>query len=308
MSDWQLKTPVAFIIFNRPDTTAQVFAEIAKAKPPKLLVVADGPRLDRLGEAEKCLATRAIIGQINWPCEVQTNFADTNMGCKERVSSGLDWIFEQVPEVIILEDDCLPEPSFFRFCEELLAYYRDDERIAMISGDNFQMGKMRGESSYYLSNYNHIWGWASWRRAWRHYDKNVIAWPDLQASGWLDNKVSLSAELGHWQQAFDGVYSGQIDTWDYQWTFAIWAHDMLSIIPNSNLISNIGFGLEATHTKTVNEYANMATKPLVFPLQHPETIIACVDADRFTSKKMFGGSLLVQVVKRIKHLMGKLMG
>src|SRR5512139_3287315 len=176
MSDWQLKTPVAFIIFNRPDTAERVFAEIAKARPPKLLVVADGPRANRSGEAEKCAATRAIIDRVDWDCEVLTNFSDTNLGCKNRVSSGIDWVFEQVPEAIILEDDCLPHPTFFRFCEELLERYRDDERIGMISGDNFQLGQKRTDASYYFSRYNHIWGWASWRRAWRHYDREASAW------------------------------------------------------------------------------------------------------------------------------------
>ena len=151
MSDWQLKTAVAFIIFNRPDTTELVFREIAKAKPPVLLVVADGPRLGHQEEPELCAATRAIIGRVNWDCEVLTNYSDVNLGCKLRVSSGLDWVFDQVEEAIILEDDCLPHQSFFQFCEELLSKYRDDERIAMISGNNIQLGRKRTKDSYYFS-------------------------------------------------------------------------------------------------------------------------------------------------------------
>ena len=121
MKNWQLNTPVAFLIFNRPHTTQRVFAEIAKARPPKLLVVADGPRNDRPGEAELCAQTRAIIDQVDWDCEVLTHYADKNMGCKKRIASGIDWVFTQVEEAIILEDDCLPEASFFQFCEENLA-------------------------------------------------------------------------------------------------------------------------------------------------------------------------------------------
>src|SRR6185369_14461868 len=171
MADWALTTPVAFIIFNRPDTTEKVFAEIARARPPKLLVIADGPRAGRAGEADRCAATRAIIDRVDWDCKVLTNYSDVNLGCKNRVASGIDWVFEQVPEAIILEDDCLPDPTFFRFCEELLIRYREDERISQICGANFQFGRKRSNDSYYFSRYNHIWGWASWRRAWQHYDR-----------------------------------------------------------------------------------------------------------------------------------------
>jgi hypothetical protein len=164
MIQWHVNTPIAFFIFNRPDTTARVFEAIRQAQPSKLLVVADGPRSTRPGEAEKCAATRAIIDQVDWECEVLTNYSDVNLGCRHRVSSGLDWVFEQVEEAIILEDDCLPHPTFFRFCEELLEWYRHDHRIVAISGDNFQNGHQSGEFSYYFSRYVHIWGWATWRR------------------------------------------------------------------------------------------------------------------------------------------------
>ena len=156
-NEWQLTTPVVFIIFNRPDTTAKVFEAIRQAKPPKLLVIADGARIDKPGEAEKCAAARAIINQVDWQCEVLTNYSNVNLGCRKRVSSGLDWVFEQVEEAIVLEDDCLPHPSFFQYCQELLEKYRDDERIMMISGDNFQFGNETTEYSYYFSRYGHCW-------------------------------------------------------------------------------------------------------------------------------------------------------
>jgi hypothetical protein len=165
MADFQLTTPVAFLIFNRPDTTAKVFEAIRQAKPPKLLVVADGPRPDRPDDIEKCKAARGVVEQVDWDCEVLRNYSDVNLGCKKRVSSGLDWVFNTVEEEIILEDDCLPHPTFFRFCEELLDYYRHDERIMVISGDNFQFGRNCTEYSYYFSRYNHCWGWSTWRRS-----------------------------------------------------------------------------------------------------------------------------------------------
>ena len=287
MSEWQLKTPVAFIIFNRPDTTERVFAEIAKAKPPKLLVIADGHRPTRAGEAEKCASSRAIIDQVDWPCEVLTNYSDVNLGCKNRVATGIDWVFEQVPEAIILEDDCLPDPSFFRFCEELLETYRDDERIAMISGDNFQFGVERGDGSYYFSRYMHIWGWATWRRAWRYYDRNASIWPIYRGSGYLKCNVSGEAEYKYWYKSFQAVYDGEIDTWDYQWTMAVWAQGMLSVMPNVNLVSNIGFGVDATHTVDESILANMSVEKMDFPLRHPVVRQANCEADSYTANLFF---------------------
>lgn len=299
MPDWKLQTPVAFIIFNRPDTTEKVFAEIAKARPPKLLVVADGPRANRSGESEKCIATRAIVEHVDWECEVLTNYSDVNLGCKNRVASGIDWVFEQVPEAIVLEDDCLPHPSFFRFCEELLEHYRDDERIGLISGDNFQFGRKRGEASYYFSRYNHIWGWASWRRVWHHYDRGAALWPAFRDGGWLDAVVSTPRERRHWTQAFSAVFENRLDTWDFQWTLALWSQGMVSVLPNVNLISNIGFGVDATHTHSESAYANMHVEAMEFPLRHPQVILPYREADAFTAQRLFSPSLPQQILQRM---------
>jgi len=286
MSGRPLRTPVAFLIFNRPDTTRRVFAEIARARPPKLLVVADGPRADRPDEAQRCVQARAIIEQVDWPCEVETHYADTNLGCRRRVSSGLGWVFERVPEAIILEDDCLPTQSFFPYCEELLERYREDSRIGMISGDNFQRGRRVGNGSYYFSKYTHIWGWASWRRAWRHYDVTASLWPQLLRSG-LFERMTLPGERDTWRAAFEGIHAGRIDTWDYQWTLAFWCHSMLAAMPQVNLISNIGFGEHATHTRSINEYANMPTQELRWPLVAPALTAADALADAYTAGHMF---------------------
>lgn len=304
MAGWQLRTPVALIIFNRPDTTERVFAEIAKARPPKLLVVADGPRANRPGEVEKCAATRDIIKRVDWECEVLTNFSDVNLGCKDRPASGIDWVFEQVPEAIILEDDCLPHPTFFRFCEELLERYRDDERIGLISGDNFQFGQKRTDSSYYFSRYNHIWGWASWRRAWRHYDRKAALWPAFRDGGWLDALVNTPNERRHWAEAFTAVFEGRLDAWDYQWTLALWSQGMISVLPNANLISNIGFGDEATHTHKVSAYTNMSVEPIEFPLIHPQIVLPHREADAFTARGSFSTSLPRQVLQKIRAIFG----
>jgi len=287
MSDWALNTPVALIIFNRPDTTDRVFAEIAKAKPPILLVVADGPRKDQKDEAERCEAARAVINKVDWACKILTNFSAVNLGCKKRVASGISWIFDQVPEAIILEDDCLPHPTFFRFCEEMLIYFRDDKRIGMISGDNFQSVHERAHCSYYFSRYNHIWGWASWRRAWAHYDQDISTWPIARQKNLLSIVLRNPKEIIFWNKKFDQVYEGRIDTWDYQWTFALWMQSMLTVLPSVNLISNIGFGVHATHTIEHSPYADLITSPVTFPLIHPLEVLPNRSADDITFKEMY---------------------
>lgn len=304
MSDWQLKTPVAFIIFNRPDTTERVFAEIAKARPPKLLVIADGPRTNRPGEAEKCAATRAILEKVDWDCEVLTNFSEVNLGCKRRVSSGIDWVFEQVEQAIILEDDCLPDPTFFRFCQEMLERYCHDQRVGMISGDNFQFGHRRSDDSYYFSKYVHIWGWASWRDRWANsYDVTMAKWPHIRDGDWLADMVGDAREAAYWTKVFDRVNRGEIDTWDYQWVFANWVEGRSTILPAINLISNIGFDANATHTTGDSELANLASRPLTFPLKHPLGVIRNTQADAYSEKKCFQISLAKRIRNKLAGLL-----
>jgi hypothetical protein len=288
MSDYQLKTPVAFAIFKRPETTAKVFEAIRQAKPPKLFVIADGPRLDVPGEAEQCAATRAIIDRVDWNCEVFTNYSETNLGCGKRLSSGLDWVFDRVEEAIILEDDCLPEPSFFRFCEELLDKYRDDCRIFSISGQNVQFGRQSIEYSYYFSRYSHVWGWASWRRAWQYYDFKMKLWPEIKARNLLRDILAEPEAIECWTEIFESMYKGQINTWDYQWTFTGWVQNGLSILANVNLISNLGFGNGSTNTSSsTSRYSNMPLQALNFPLKHPPFIVRNTQADEFTQKTLY---------------------
>lgn len=284
MAEWQLRTPVAFIIFNRADTTERVFEAIAKARPPKLLVIGDGARDNRLGEADRVAATRAIIDRVDWECEVLTNFSERNLGCKRRVSSGIDWVFEQVEEAIILEDDCLPEPSFFRYCEELLEKYRDDHRVCLIGGTNVQSGLRHADSSYYFSRYPHIWGWASWRRAWQCYDVKMSDWPRSRREGWLREWLGSRSQETFWRMCFDRVSSGEIDTWDYQWVYACWKQRMFAITPDRNLIANIGFRPDATHTTGESQFADMPVTAMGFPLQHPACVALLDAADAVTAR------------------------
>ncbi|MCA1632211.1 MAG: glycosyltransferase family 2 protein [Acidobacteria bacterium] len=267
-----MRTPVAFIIFNRPEVTARVFAEIARARPEKLLVVADGARDGRPGEREACEQTRAVVERVDWDCEVLENFSDVNLGCRRRVASGITWVFEQVEEAIILEDDCVPHPSFFPFCEEILERFREDERVMMVSGDNFQFGHRRTPYSYYFSRMAHIWGWASWRRAWRHYDVGMKLWDDLRDTPWLLDLFGDAEVAALWRTIFDKTRAG-FNTWDYQWAFACWTQHALAVLPERNLISNIGFGAMATHTKAVSREANIPVEAMEFPLRHPPYMV-----------------------------------
>lgn len=295
MPDWELNKPVAFIIFNRPDTTRKVFEAIRRARPPALLVVADGSRPDRPGEGELCAAARAVIEGVDWPCKVMKNYSDTNLGCKRRVSSGLDWVFDTVEEAIIVEDDCLPHPTFFRFCEELLERYRDDERVAMISGDNFQFGKRRTEYSYYFSIYPHIWGWASWRRTWNLYDVGMHTWPEIRDGGWLADIFSDGGTARYWSDIFERTYQNEIDTWDHQLTFSLCSRRSLIILPNINLVANIGFGAGASHTSGASFVANLPVDPMVFPLRHPPFMARDTVADRFTHGIIYDPGFLLKV-------------
>jgi hypothetical protein len=269
----KVRTPVALLIFNRPETTAQVFKVIRKARPETLLIIADGPRPDRPEEANQCRKTREIVTQVDWPCEVLKNYSDTNLGCKKRVSTGLDWVFNTVEEAIILEDDCLPDANFFTFCEEMLVKYRHDERIGHISGTNLNYQHELFEESYCFSRYPNIWGWATWRRAWQDYDADLKLWPQIKAKGVLRDVFVDKRLTQRWVKIFDRVHDGMIDTWDYQWSFSCMIQNRLVIAPSVNMISNIGFGDSATHTIAITSSANLPTKAMSFPLQHPQTII-----------------------------------
>jgi hypothetical protein len=279
--------PVVFLIFNRPDVTARTFAAIRQARPRQLLIVADAPRPGRPGEDQLCAEARRIVEAVDWPCEVRRNYAQANMGCGRRIGSGITWAFEQVEEAIFLEDDCLPDPSFFAFCGEMLARYRDDERVMAISGDNFHGGRRYGEADYFFSRYQHIWGWASWRRAWRHYDFGMTRWPALRQERFLEGISRDPLIQDYWRNNFDRVAAGEVDTWDYQWLFSAWVANGLSITPNVNLIANIGFGPDATHTTEANDRMLPQLGRMTFPMRHPSQVVPCDQADRYEERQLF---------------------
>jgi hypothetical protein len=295
-----MKTPVAFIIFNRPDTTKRVFEAIRQAKPPKLLVIADGPRVDRPGEAEKCAAARAIIDGVDWECEVLTNYSDVNLGCGKRPATGIKWVFEQVEEAIILEDDCLPNYSFFRFCELILEEYRYDQRIMMISGTNW-LGEWKSNiQSYHFSYYGGTWGWASWRRAWQYFDYEIKLWEKNEIRERIRDVIADNEQFRSREKIYWNTYKNPstITWWDYQWGFARLLQSGLSIVPSVNLISNIGFGNDATHTKS-NEsaVANIKSTEIEFPLKINKFTVVDRDYDRKLFHKLIKNKNIFDRIK-----------
>ena len=280
-----LNKPVLLLVYKRPKLTKVVLDSLNKTKPSKLYVVADGPKNEK--EKELCEQTRNLFNEINWDCKVYKNYSDKNMGLRKRVSSGITWFFEQEESGIILEDDCVADPSFFRFCNELLKKYKDDERVMVISGDNYQTGRKRTEYSYYFSRYNHCWGWASWRRAWKHYDNEMKLWPEIKKGKWLNDIFGDKINSLYWKQIFDLAYQKKIDSWAYVWTYSCWLQSGLTILPNVNLVKNIGIGKEATHTKFKDTEAGVGLSSLKFPLKHPPFVIRDTRADRITDRNRF---------------------
>ncbi len=276
---YQTQSAVLFIIFNRPDTTARVFEEIKLARPPRLYIAADGPRASRAGEELLCKQARHIATQINWDCDVKTLFNDANAGCKNAVAGAITWFFENEEEGIILEDDCLPDNSFFRFCDVLLSRYRQDERVKHIAGGNFQHGKKWGDASYYFSSLTHIWGWASWRRVWKDYDKELSKYTANDVVKTLTALYNDEEITTDWVNNFKAVKAHEVDTWDYQLIFTNFFNNGLCIIPNVNLISNIGFGHDATRTTNPqNTWANIPVND-IGEITHPKDLIMQIHAD-----------------------------
>lgn len=286
-----LNTAVLFLVFNRPDTSAQAFEAIRKAKPSRLYVAADGPRVGRTGEADRVAEVREIATRVDWPCELKTLFRHSNLGCKSAVSSAITWFFEHEEKGIILEDDCLPHPDFFRFCDELLNRYANDEHIAVITGNNFQNGQKRGKASYYFSKYNHCWGWATWRRAWQHYQGDLPFWPEWQSSSEWRRLTPDKTERRYWSRIFDQVRAGEIDSWAYPWTASVWFKQGLTVTPNVNLVSNIGFGPDSTHTASADSPLAGMTTAALGQITHPRSLVQDVEADRYVFDYVFGGRL-----------------
>ena len=277
------ETPILFLIFNRPNTTEEVFERIRQIKPKYLFVAADGPRIHVEGEIELCNKTRAVINNIDWDCDLKLLFREENLGCGKGPSNAINWFFNYVENGIILEDDCLPDISFFNFCEDLLECYKNEPKLMHIGGTNSQFGKLRGKYSYYFSKYPHIWGWATWRDRWAKFKFSFTDEDEAKLHTIFKEYKFTEKEIKYWKEHWNLVKQGnREDIWDIQWTFTCWLNNGITIVPNCNLISNLGFNEEATHTKSsLSKLAKLPTKNIGV-ISHPFVLNIDRNADYYT--------------------------
>lgn len=297
-------TPVLLIVFNRPKITKKIVEALSQVKPTKLYIAADGPRPNVVGEAEKCEETRRIAKALKWDCEVKTLFRNENLGCGLGPAEAINWFFKHEEQGIILEDDCLPNASFFDFCQELLIKYRTDTRIMQISGTNFHKGWIRDSNySYYFSEIGLCWGWATWRRAWRHFDFHMKLYEELDYKNYVMEFPFY--RFGRNNYIYSSIKSlienrDSIDFWDIQWNFAQFINAGLSITPTNNLIKNIGLGDDATHTVNVDKkYSNDNSLPLSFPIKHPPFVIRDKISDDRYLKNFYSRRIIDRLRKRL---------
>lgn len=299
-------------MFNRPHLTRLVLNKIREAAPTKLFIISDGPRKNSNSDKKLVVECRNLITEIDWKCDVQTKFSDINLGCRESVVSGLNWVFSQVPSAIILEDDCLPNSDFFKFCEVLLMEYESNEQIGSICGTNFEDNGL--DYSYSYSKYPNVWGWATWQRVWNQYESDLNRW-DKKYLKLIASKHTNSKQVQRfWYHKFQSVSKGLIDTWDYQLVFLFWRKNLIAIRPKMNLISNIGFGNEATHTLNPNSsLSNISTHALDWPLTKPADSQSDLNFEgqdqmyRLKLSQFILESIVLRVPKKFKRRLLRLM-
>lgn len=303
-----LKTAVLFLLFNRFDTTKEVFKAIKKAKPKRLYIAGDGARVDIDGEDKKVKVVREyVISNIDWDCEVKTLFRNQNLGCGLSVKNSIDWFFSMEEQGIILEDDIVPTQSFFYFCDELLNKYKSDNRIGMISGVN-HIGYIPKQHSYLFSNYKGCWGWATWKRAWNNMDFSMNWLKTINQDDIIKNMSYSKISEQHWKNAIENILNNRVSAWDWQWYFSLSAQNQLCIFPKYNLTSNIGFNNDATHTFGEAKTEYVITKDLTFPLTHPSYIVPSYEYEMmFELKeiKLVGWKRFIP--KKIKELIKRLL-
>ncbi len=303
----QFSIPIAYFIFNRPERTKKSFSIIKAQKPKKLMIISDGPRSGNVDDKKKCKECLEIVSQIDWPCEVKTNFSNVNLGMKKRNITGLNWAFSLEEEILILEDDNLPIDDFFKFIEEVVPIYRDNEQILQITGVNWQDDKIRGNASYYFSKYNNLWGWVTWKRNWKKYDVKISEWPNYKNSANWKKKCPNDIERYYWEKLFDEYFAKEINSWAYAWLFCAFYYNCLTVTPNVNLVKNSGLDGDGTH-----EFKNKSglLKPygkIKFPLVHPLDIKENIEADEYTFNNIFGGNKMKSIKGQFKEYLKKLL-
>lgn len=297
-----MSTAVAIFIYKRPENLEAIISVLKEFHPARILLIADGPK--NKSEALVVKNTREKIESlIDWPCQVYKNYSLVNMGLKERFKTGIDWVFNHCDKAIFIEDDCIPNYTFFEFCTELLEKYIDDKRVMTISGNNFEFGKGKSKDSYHFSQYPHVWGWATWKRAWADYDSDISDWPSLRNTPWLRIVLGGFIISKFWKYIFDRLYASKINTWDYQLAYASWKTGSLHIVPSINLVSNVGYGRESTNIKHKNKTLYVPARPIHFPLIHPKQIIANKEADRLVDNLVY-----VHPIGKVSLLIKSLLG
>jgi len=304
----RLETPVVFIIFNRYEYARKVFQQIRKVAPAKLFVIADGARAGVEGEKEKVQRTREIVKDVDWECDVYCNFAEKNMGCGARISSGLDWVFSETDRAIILEDDCMASESFFYYAQELLERYQDDERVTFIAGTSYVEKEFSFDASYTFSYFHNVWGWASWARAWKLYDKEMSSWPEVRKTNMLRRQFGFRMAL-QWEDSYASIMKHEIDTWDYQWEYAQQLVNGLSIVPKVNMIENIGL-FSGTHMDSETEHhrkeLELRRGEMDFPLVHPRKVERNKKFDRTYMKYVRYDKFSYFLMRIYWHITGKI--
>jgi hypothetical protein len=295
-------TPVVVIVFNRPEHTALLFEQVRQARPTTLFVISDGPRASQLGEFELVHQCREIFEKVDWECDVHLEYSDTNLGCRGRIVSGLDMVFSQVPEAIILEDDCIPHQDFFSFTSELLERMRGIENIFSIGGNIWEFPDRLTVESYTFGHFFSGWGWATWADRWHELDLTLHNWNELRTTDWLSTHVGSALEVVYWQKMFDLVSTNGNPLsfiWDYAVQFSMWKKNMLSVRPSTNLVHNVGFGSDATHTTTANpRISSREARPINWPLTHPREIVRNEELDSCVNEVRLAGTIRSSLFRR----------
>lgn len=286
-----MDTPVLLNVFNRPEATQGAVDALRTIRPKTLYVAADGPRSHVCSDAQNCQRVRDIVASIDWPCDLHTLFREQNLGCKYAIEQAISWFLQHAESGIILEDDVRVDPSFYPFCTEMLHRYRDEQRVGIVSGCNFAANRVAVLDSYCFTRNLHMWGWATWRRAWQHVDVDMSDWNESPHADFIQLRYGASwAVRIHWEKIFDNMANRHPTTWDFQVCYALWKRGMLSITPARNLVGNVGFGADATHAAgSVPAYINAnAMQALTFPLRHPESIVVNHEIDMCLDQDVYG--------------------
>lgn len=295
-----LVTPVLLLLFNRPDATAQVFEQVRSQKPRQLFIAADGPRNGNREDAENCRLVRELVSTTDWDCEVKTLFHDENLGCKLAPATAINWFFGHVESGIILEDDCLANDSFFNFCEVLLQRYIHNQEVMMICGTSYQEKPLTVDS-YYFSRYPHVWGWATWKRAWAHYSFELDKYSEAERLAVLSDVFSNKREVRLWCDNMRMIVNG-LNTWDYQWMYSIWKNNGVCIVPWKNMVTNIGFGQNATHTTDQYSTQSKMQRYDLAEIRHPAVIAVNEQADKYERYHILLDPPVQFYCNRIKHI------